>query len=156
MLRALLLLCAAARGAEAADPQPPAQVWLNPGLYSYHFDRDADLRENNAGLGMEVLVARDHTLMAGTFINSEGERTRYGAYQWRPLHWRPAGVNVSAGVAVGAFDGYPRMRDGGSFVGIVPLLGIEGRRLGANVAIVPSIRGRLHGALAFQVKLRVR
>lgn len=156
MLRVLLGICTTVCGAEAADPQSPPQVWLNPGIYSYHFDRNENLRENNTGLGMEVLVAPDHALMAGTFINSEGERTRYGAYQWRPLHWRPAGLGISAGVALGAFDGYPRMRDGGSFVGIVPLLGIEGRHLGANVAIVPSIRGRLHGALAFQVKLRVR
>lgn len=151
----LLGSCAAVCGAQAAEPQYPAQVWLSPGIYSYHFDRDENLRENNTGLGMEILVARDHALMAGTFINSEGARTRYGAYQWRALHWRPAGVSVSAGVAVGVFDGYPRMRDGGSFVGAVPLLGIEGSRLGANLTIVPTLTGRLHGAVAVQVKLRV-
>jgi len=93
--------------------------------------------------------------MAGTFINSNRARTHYGAYQWRPLHWQPAGLEVGAGVIIGAFDGYPRMRDGGWFIGAMPVLAVEGRYVGANFTIVPTIKDRLDGAVAVQIKFRV-
>jgi hypothetical protein len=155
LFRVLPGFCMALSGVHAADRDFSPQVWLNPGLYSYHFDRSANLRENNIGLGAEVLLAPDHALMAGTFINSDDERSYYGAYQWRPLHWRPAGTNVSAGILIGALDGYPRMRDGGWFMAAMPLLCIEGERIGFNFTIVPSYKDRLHGAVAVQIKLRV-
>lgn len=139
----------------AAGAEFTPQVWLNPGIYSYHFNRDLDLREDNVGVGAEVLVAPDHALMAGTFMNSNRARSRYGAYQWRPLHWQPSGINVHAGILVGAFDGYPRMRNGGWFVGAMPLLSVEGKRIGVNFTVVPTIKDRLDGAAAIQIKLRV-
>jgi hypothetical protein len=161
--RLLFLLGAAgcSAGAPAADvpaapfPSPSPQVWLNPGIYSYHFDRSKDFRENNIGVGAEVLLADDHALMAGTFINSDRARSRYGAYQWRPLHWQIAGVKVSAGVAAGAFDGYPRYHNGGWFAVALPLLAVEGERIGAYLFVIPTIPDRLSGAVVIQVKLRV-
>ena len=142
-------------GAAAAGTEFSPQVWLNAGQFSYHFDRSLDLREDNVGFGAEVLVAPDHALMAGTFINSNRARTHYGAYQWRPLHWQPAGINVNAGIVVGAFDGYPNMRDGGWFIGAMPVLSVEGKRFGANFTVVPTIKDRIDGAVAVQIKLRV-
>ena len=147
--------CMALSGAAAAGTEFSPQVWLNAGLFSYHFDRSLDLREDNVGFGAEVLVASDHALMAGTFINSNRARTHYGAYQWRPLHWQPAGINVNAGIVVGAFDGYPNMRNGGWFIGAMPLLSVEGKRFGVNFTIVPTIKNRIDGAVAVQIKLRV-
>jgi hypothetical protein len=159
-LRALALLscilyasAAHADGAPQADTWP--QVWLNPGIYSRHFDRSKHLRDDNIGFGAEVALARDHLLLAGSFINSNRARTHYGAYEWRPLHWQFAGLQVGAGVAVGAFDGYPNYRNGGWFVAPLPLLSIEGRRLGANVALIPTVANRFDGAVAVQLKLRV-
>ena len=154
LLRIILGLCTTLT-ANAADPEISPQLWLNPGIYSIHFDRSRHFRENNAGFGAEALVAPDHALMAGTFINSQRARTRYGAYQWRPLHWQPADVGVNAGILIGAFDGYPRYRYGGWFIAPVPLLAIEGRYAGANIIVVPTIRGRVDGALAIQFKVRV-
>jgi hypothetical protein len=151
----LAVLCGLPCGAPAAEPEFQTQVWLNPGFYSYHFDRDKNLRENNTGLGVEVLLAPDHGLMAGTFMNSRDERSYYAGYQWRPLHWRPAHVLVSAGVAVAAIDGYPTYKDGGWFLSLLPVLSIEGRRLGINLSIIPTIKDRIDGAIAVQVKLRV-
>ena len=139
----------------SADPEFVPQVWINPGIYSRHFDRNTQFREDNIGLGAEILFAPDHALMGGTFLNSQRARTQYGAYQWRPLHWQPAGVDVSAGVIVGAFDGYPRYRDSGWFVAPMPVLAIEGRRVGINLSIVPTLKDRVDGAIAVQVKLRV-
>jgi hypothetical protein len=156
--RALVLVGAASWAAAAqADTQPghAEQVWLNPGIYSLHFDSDKGLRNNNIGFGAEVMLTRDHVLMAGTFINSNRARTRFGAYQWRPLHWQFSGVDVGAGIAIGAFDGYPNYRDGGWFVAPLPLLSIEGKMLGANLSLIPTVKNRFDGALAIQVKLRV-
>ncbi len=158
-LRLLLLVCAAGFGcsvqAQDSSDRDLPQVWLNPGTFSYHFDRDKDLREANTGLGAEVALADNHVLAAGSFVNSNRRRSSYGAYYWRPLHWRPAGIGVHAGLAAGAFDGYPNYRNGAWFPAVLPMLAIEGGRVGANIFFVPTIKNRLDGAVAVQFKLRV-
>jgi len=138
----------------AADRQSP-QVWLNAGSYSHHFDRDRNFRENNSGFGAEVWLGNDHALMAGTFMNSDNARSHYAAYQWRPLHWEPAGIRIGAGITLGAFDGYPRYRDGGWFPAALPVVSVEYKRVGVNLLFVPTIPDRLDGAIAIQLKLRV-
>lgn len=148
-------LLAGISGVYAEDAQPSRQVWLNPGFYSWHFDRSKDFREDNWGMGAEVVLAPDHALMAGTFINSDRARSRYAAYQWRPLHWQPYGVNISAVVMLGVTDGYPKYHSGGWFAALLPLLAVEGKRVGANFSIVPTIKDRVHGAVVVQLKLRV-
>lgn len=157
--RAFLAICsvlsAAAAQADPASEESLPQVWLNPGIYSQHFDSSKGLRNNNIGFGAEVLLAKDHLLMAGSFVNSNRARTHYAGYEWRPLHWQLAGLNVGAGIAVGAFDGYPKYREGGWFIAPLPLLYIEGKRFGANLAFIPTIANRFDGAIAIQVKARV-
>lgn len=130
------------------------QVWVTPGIYSWHFDRSKDLRDDNVGLGAEVALAEDHILMGGSFINSNRARSHYAAYQWRPLHWQPANLKVGAGIVIGAFDGYPNYKNGSWFVAPLPVLSVEGRYLGANFSIIPTVKNRLDGAFAIQVKVR--
>ena len=157
--RLLVIICAAMAGAavqaEATAAEFSPQVWLNPGIYSYHFDRSTDYRENNISFGAEFLITDDHALMAGSFINSDRQRSSYGLYEWRPLHWQASSIKLSAGIAAGAFDGYPNYRQGGWFVAPLPMLSVEGRRLGANFGIIPTIKNKFDGAFAIQVKLRV-
>ena len=155
--RMAVALCAAvyAATAGAGETESMPQVWLNPGIYSYHFDTSKDLRNNNIGFGAEALLAPDHLLMGGSFINSNDARTHYAAYQWRPLHWQYAGFNIGAGIVVGAFDGYPNYRDGAWFVAPLPMLAIEGKTLGFNISLIPTVANRFDGALAVQIKLRV-
>lgn len=157
-LRWPVLFCAslllAESHAQSTDAFSP-QVWINPGIFSRHFDRGKNLREDNLGIGAELLLHEDHALLAGSIINSDRQRTRYGAYHWRPLHWDVASLKVSAGMAVGAFDGYPRYHNGGWFVAPLPLVAVEGARFGANISIVPTIRNRLNGAVAVQFKMKV-
>jgi hypothetical protein len=141
--------------AYAADTEPSRQVWLNPGFFSWHFDRTQDFREDNWGVGVEVVLAPDHAVMAGNYINSDRERSRYAGYQWRPLHWQPYSIDVSAGIALGVFDGYPKMNNGGWFIGLLPMLAVEGKHLGVNLSIVPTIDDRVNGAVVLQIKLRV-
>jgi hypothetical protein len=152
-LGAVLLAGSVAAGETAGAFE--TQVWINPGIYSYHFDRNKNLRDDNIGLGGEVLFADDHAAMAGTFINSNRQRSHYAAYLWRPLHWTIAGTHVSAGVAAGAFDGYPNYKNGAWFAAAMPLLSVEGGRFGANFAVVPTIANRLDGAFAVQLKFRI-
>lgn len=144
-------------GVQAADvpERHLPHVWLNPGSFSYHFDRDKDLRESNTGFGAELTLAEDHVLASGTFINSSRRRSHYGAYYWRPLHWQVAGMNVHAGVALGAFNGYPNYRNEAWFPAALPMFAIERGRVGANIFLVPTIKNRLDGAIAVQFKLRV-
>lgn len=141
--------------AQTAPVEWSPQVWINAGSYSYHFDRSKNFREDNVGFGAEVWFAEDHALMAGTFINSDRMRTHYGAYQWRPLHWQLADIKFGAGVTLGAFDGYPRYRNGDWFPAALPVLAVEYKRVGANIFLVPTIRDRLDGAISIQLKLRV-
>jgi len=89
-----------AAGTVAADPGFPVQVWLSPGHHSCHFERDADQRENNDGLGVEAALSADHAAMAGAFNSSAGERSRYAGYQLRPWQWEPAGLAARAGLAI--------------------------------------------------------
>jgi hypothetical protein len=158
-LRWLFLTCAAATAGAACAQDSQSkftpQVWVNPGTFSLHFNRDKDLREDNTGIGAEVTLAKDHVLAAGSFINSNRRRSQYGAYYWRPLHWQPAGIKVHAGIAAGAFDGYPNYRNGAWFPAALPMLAVEGDRFGVNLFIVPTIKNRLDGAVAIQFKLRV-
>lgn len=157
-LQWLLLACTIGFGAGVCAQETSGrfapQIWLNPGTFSVHFDRDKDLREDNTGLGAEVALASDHVLAAGSFINSNRRRSQFGAYYWRPLHWQPWDIKVHAGIAVGAFEGYPNYRNGAWFPAALPMLAIEGNRVGVNVFFVPTIKNRLDGAIALQFKLR--
>lgn len=151
-------MCAACFGSSGQAVDTPdkvvRQVWLNPGNFSYHFDRKKNLREDNLGLGAELTLTDNHVLAAGSFINSNRRRSHYGAYYWRPLHWRPAAINVHAGIAAGAMDGYPNYRNGAWFPAALPMLALEGERLGANIFFVPTLKNRLDGAIAVQIRLR--
>lgn len=149
------MLCGVLISVNAFAEEPYPNVWLNPGFFSYHFDRDKGLRENNIGFGAEIEFNADHAAMAGTFINSDNERSRYAAYEWRPLQWNPAGINVKAGLIVAALDGYPRVRNGDWYPALLPLLTVQGDRLGANLTVVPTIGDRLYGAIVLQLKLRI-
>jgi hypothetical protein len=69
VLPAILILAAQAA---AAGERPDTQIWLNRGMYSHHF-RQGDYREDNYGLGAEVVFAPRHRAIAGNFINSNRE-----------------------------------------------------------------------------------
>jgi hypothetical protein len=134
-----------------AAPAAMADVWVNPGFYSYHFDKSKDLNNNNHGFGLEASITDTYSLTAGVFENSDRQTSRYiGAYV---MPFRLGALK--AGAAVGAFDGYPKMRDGGWFPALVPTMSIEGRRLGLNISYTPKIGDKLNSALSFQVKFNL-
>ncbi len=135
----------------AAAPAALADIWINPGFYSHHFDKSKDLNDNNRGFGVEASINNTYSLTAGVFENSNRETSHYiGAYVM-PFQRG----SFKAGAAVGAFDGYPNMRDGGWFPAIVPAMSIEGRRLGLNISYTPRIDDKVNSALSFQVKFNI-
>jgi len=134
-----------------AAPAALADIWINPGFYSYHFDTSKDLNNNNHGFGVEATINNTYSLTAGVFENSDRATSHYvGAYV---MPFRVGALK--AGAAVGAFNGYPKMREGGWFPALVPTLAIEGRRVGLNVFVVPKIGDKVNSALSFQVKFNL-
>ena len=135
----------------AAAPAALADVWINPGFYSHHFDTSKNLNNNNHGFGVEATISKTYSLTAGVFENSDRQTSHYvGAYVM-PFQ-RGA---VKAGVAVGAFNGYPKMRDGGWFPAALPVMAIEGPRVGLNISYTPKIGDKVNSALSFQVKFNL-
>ena len=155
MLRAVfacLLACVLAFGACAVPAQEPVQVWLDPGFFSYHF-KDGNYRQDNYGIGVGVFVAPEHGFIAGTFFNSDDERSRYLGYHWRPLDWNPWGISVRGGLVFALVDGYSNTNDGHAFPVVIPALTVEYRRVGANFLIAPHPHNGT--AIALQLRLRV-
>jgi hypothetical protein len=154
------LACAvllAVSGAAAANPfdtveaAPLRELWLNPGFYSYHFQRDKGLNDSNPGLGAEYRFSTVASVTAGRFYNSDRAYSNYAGVYYQPFALGP----VRIGAVAGGFSGYPKMCDGGWFLAAIPTLSVEFQRVGVNVAIVPTYKDRLYGAISVQLKLKV-
>lgn len=126
-----------------------AQTWVNAGFYSQHFQRDKGLAASNPGLGFEYRYSTHSALTAGRFHNSDGQMSNYAGFVYQPLSL--GGLRL--GAVLGAIDGYPRMRAGGWFPLVVPVVALEYKRVGFNLVLVPSYKDRLSGAVSLQLKL---
>ena len=149
LLAAGILACTAA----AAADDPGMQVWLNPGMFSHHLKEDRDYREENYGFGIEVFITPRHGLLAGTFMNSNDERSRYVGYHWRPLQLAFDRLRFSGGAVFALMDGYSDVREGKTFPLLVPALSAEYRALGAHLVFIPH--REQSSALALQLRLKV-
>jgi len=147
---AALALLAGAAQAETIEPAPLNEVWLNGGFYTYHFQRDKDLNGANGGIGAEWRFSTVASATAGRFYNSDRAYSNYVGVFYQP--WKIGPVRV--GAVVGAFDGYPKMRNRGWFPAAIPTLSYEYERVGINVAIIPSYKDRLYGGISLQLKLK--
>lgn len=133
------------------EAKPIGELWLNPGLHSYHFNRQQNYNEDNYGIGAEYRFSTVSSATAGRFYNSDRYYSNYAGLYYQPFAIGP----VRIGAVVGGFNGYPKMHDGGWFLAAIPMLSYEYGRIGLNVAVIPSYKDRLHGALGFQLKLKV-
>jgi hypothetical protein len=138
--------------AVALAQDSPTKVWLNPGVYSHHF-KEGDHREENYGFGAEVFVEPQHGFLAGNYINSNRERSRYAGYHWRPWHWKPAGVGVSTGLIFAMIDGYSNTNQGDWFPAVLPALSAEYGPYGANLSFIPNSKNG--SAIALQFRFQV-
>lgn len=149
----MLALLAGVLPASAPAQEFKRELWINPGLLSYHFDRGKHYRDFNYGAGAEMLLSPDHALIAGIYQNSEDRTSKYLGYEWRPLHWQPSGLRVSAGVALSLIDGYPSENNRGWFIAPLPTVSVESKKLGANFVLIPNVHNG--AAVAVQLKLKV-
>lgn len=128
------------------------QVWFNPGFYSLHFDRNKGLDDKNPGFGVEWPIDKTFSLTAGTFRNSDRDQSDYAGLYVMPFEFH----GVKLGAVVGGFNGYKMTNNGGWFPALIPVAAIESGRWGLNIAIIPSIKDKLYGALTFQLKFRFK
>lgn len=127
-------------------------LWINPGLISYHFDRDAGYRDLNNGLGVQSDVSDKLSLMAGNFINSDHARSNFAGMAWQPLSWHA----IKIGLAAGILDGYLTTNNGGKFLAVLPWITIRNERIGINLTVAPYPNDPHHlGVISGQVILRV-
>jgi hypothetical protein len=136
---------------DVIDPIEKSELWLNPGLYSYHFDQNRNFNSVNYGFGAEYRFSSVASLTVGSYRNSYYHPSAYiGAY-WQPIAAGP----VNIGVVAGAFNGYANTNNGGWFPAVLPALTIEGDLLGINLIYIPTVPNRVSGSLSLQLKLKV-
>ena len=148
---AALSLPAFADTFSAIENQPLSELWVNPGFYSYHFQRDKGFDDTNPGFGAEYRFSTVASVTAGRFHNSDRQMSNYAGVYYQPWAIGPARL----GAVIGGFNGYPKMRDGGWFLAAIPVVSVEYQRVGVNFAIVPTYKERLHGALSVQLKFKL-
>lgn len=151
-MKVLLVFLALLPPVAHADTTPAHQLWLTTGFATYHFQTDQHLRNDNAGVGLEYRYSANSAVATGRFNNSDWQITRYLAWQYQPVK---LGI-TNWGAAIGLFDGYPKVNNSGWFVAVIPAVSIEHQRLGANLAVVPTFRDKLHGAVSLQLKFKLR
>jgi hypothetical protein len=121
------------------------------GPLSYHFNQSKNFNAVNYGFGGEYKFSSVASLTAGTFRNSHYEQSNYiGAY------WQPISIGmVNIGIVVGGFNGYSSNNNGGWFPAVLPAFTIEGRWVGVNLMVIPTIGDHVSGSLSFQLKFKV-
>ena len=136
---------------DVVTPVEKSELWINPGLLSYHFDQSKDFNAVNYGIGGEYQFSSVASLTAGTFRNSNYRQSNYiGAY-WQPIAIGP----VKIGMVAGGFNGYLSNNNGGWFPAVLPAFTVEGRWIGLNLILIPTIGDRVSGSLSFQLKFKV-
>ncbi len=134
-----------------AGPLVLQSVWINPGVFSLHFNQGYGYRQDNWGIGGQLNFNHDLALLGGSFINSNDARSHDVGILWQPLEWGPFKI----GAVGGGFDGYPNMENGAWFPAVLPMVSTSYERIGVNFSIVPNYKNRLHGAFVIQLIGRV-
>ena len=133
------------------EPKTKNQLWINPGMVSYHFQKDQNLNGGNWGAGLEYRFNTVASVTAGRFYNSDRAYSNYAGVYYQPVAIGP----IKIGDVFGGFNGYPQTNHGGWFAAAVPALTWEGDWVGANVFVIPTIENRVHGAISLQLKFKV-
>lgn len=133
------------------EPKTKNQLWVNPGMVSYHFQQDKNLNGGNWGAGLEYRFSTVASVTTGRFYNSDRAYSNYAGVYYQPVAIGP----IKIGAVFGGFNGYPQTNHGGWFAAAVPALTWEGDRVGANVFVIPTMGDRVHGAISLQLKFKV-
>jgi hypothetical protein len=137
--------------ARFTEPEWRNELWLNAGMYSYHYDKSQNFNNNNIGIGAEYRFSTVASLTVGGFKNSDSSHSNYAGIYWQPIAVGP----VNIGIVGGGFNGYSSTNNGGWFPAIFPAATIEGKWVGANLFFIPTVGDRVHGAISLQLKLKI-
>jgi len=132
------------------EPKPISEVWLNPGMVTYHLKNNSELNGTNYGLGGEYRYSTVSSVTLGVFNNSFRDTSHYVGWYWQPLGVGP----IRVGAAVGAINGYPQHRDGSWFFSLVPTASFEYNNIGASLMYMPP-HIKTSGAISFQLRFKV-
>ena len=133
------------------EPETKSEIWINPGMYSEHFEKNQNLNSNNWGVGLEYRFSSVASATIGNYKNSDNGHSSYIGVYYQPIAIGP----VRLGLVGGGFNGYQSTNNGGWFPAILPALTIEEGRLGANLFLIPTVGDRIHGAVSLQIKLKL-
>ena len=133
------------------EPQTKSELWVNPGMYSYHLQKDQNLNNNNWGIGLEYRFNTVASATLGNYRNSDNDRSSYLGIYYQPIAVGP----LKLGVVAGGFNGYQSTNNGGWFPAVLPALTIEEGRFGANVFFIPTVGDRVNGAISLQLKFKI-
>jgi hypothetical protein len=133
------------------EPQSKSELWINPGMYSYHFQKDQNLNNNNLGVGLEYRFNSVASATIGNFKNSDNAHSSYAGVYYQPIAIGP----IKLGVVAGVFNGYQSTNNSGWFPAALPALTVEEGRFGANLFFIPTVGDRVHGAISLQIKVKL-
>jgi hypothetical protein len=104
-------------------------LWGVASVTSYHFNRSADLNENNLGLGAEFSLDDNTRVIGGAYKNSFSKTSVYGGVALVSDQWKGFRLALSFGFITGYYD-LP--------VFLLPSLIWEGDRFGINLIPFPK------------------
>lgn len=133
------------------DSKPVSEFWINPGFYSYHFQTEKNLDNNNIGLGAEYRYSTVNAITAGRFHNSDRQISSYAAWYWQPLALGSARI----GALFGVIDGYPKASNGAWFPMALPVISFEYNNMGISFTLIPTYKDIVYGSLTVQLRLKV-
>ena len=133
------------------QPEPKHELWINAGMYSYHYDKSQSFNNNNIGFGAEYRFSSVASVTTGGFKNSDSTLSNYVGIYWQPI----ALGFINLGIVGGGFNGYTSTNNGGWFPAIFPAATVEGKWVGANLFFIPTVGDRIHGAVSLQLKFKV-
>lgn len=133
------------------NSEPKCELWINPGMYSYHFQKDKNLNSNNLGVGLEYRFTSVASVTVGNFKNSDNANSTYIGIYYQPFAIGP----IKLGVVTGGFNGYLSTNNGGWFPAVLPALTVEEGRFGTNIFFIPTVGERVHGAISLQLKIKL-
>ena len=133
------------------EPESKNEIWVNPGMYSEHFQKNQNLNSNNSGLGLEYRFSTVASATIGNYKNSNNCHSNYVGLYYQPIAIGP----VKLGVVGGGFNGYQSSNNGGWFPAVLPALTVEEGRFGVNLFVIPTVGDRIHGAVSLQIKIKL-
>lgn len=127
------------------------ELWLNAGFYTYHFQSNLQLNDNNLGFGGEYRYSTTSSVVMGEYHNSDWGTSDYAGWYWRPI----AIGSIGLGAEMGIIDGYPKFSNGGWFPVLIPVASYEYKNVGANIIVIPNYKEQMHGGISLQLKYKL-